>query len=49
MRIAVDQAALAGAADPGHREYPGQNGADGTTNAVHAEGVEAVVITQDML
>src|SRR6516164_1708814 len=49
MRIAVDQAALTFAAHPGYSQYTGQEGADGTADAMHAEDVETVVIAERVL
>src|SRR5579883_2339236 len=48
-RMAVDEAALALAADRRHREDAGQQRADDAADAVHAEGIEAVVVTEGML
>src|SRR5215469_17558655 len=46
MRIAVDQAALTFAAHPGYGQHAGQEGADGTADAMHAEDVKTVVIAK---
>ena len=49
MRITVDQAALAFAADPCDSEHTGQDCADHAADAMHAEGVEAVVVSERVL
>ena len=49
MRIAVDQTALAFAADPCNGQHTGQHRTDDAADAMHAEGVEAVVISERVL
>src|ERR1700733_9026712 len=49
MRIAVDQTALAGAADRRNREHAGEEGSDRPTDAMDAERIEAVVVPESVL
>src|SRR5271163_3519121 len=49
MRIAVDQPALAFAADPCNRQHTGQDCTDHAADAMHDEGVETVVISEHVL
>src|ERR1700747_2366820 len=49
MRIAVDQAALAFAANPCNSEHPGEDCPDHAADAMHAKGVEAVVVSECVL
>src|SRR5580692_2898240 len=49
LRIAVDKTALAVAADRGHRENAGEDGADRAADAMHAKRIETVIIAEGML
>src|SRR5689334_7730703 len=49
MRIAVDQPALAFAADPSDSQHAGQDCTDHAADTMHAEGVETVVVSERVL
>src|ERR1700719_4511180 len=49
MRIAVDQAALAFAADPCNSQHTGQDRTDHAADPMHAKGVETVVVSEGVL